>query len=61
MIGNIMQTICLTCDATVGLSEDTEVSEIVSCPECQTRLVVEAVGENPQIGIAPAIEEDWGE
>lgn len=61
MKGDLMQTLCPTCDAEVVLSEGTEVSEIISCPECQTPLVVEAVGENPQVGVAPAIEEDWGE
>ena len=61
MKGNSMQTTCPTCDAAVVLPEGTEVSEIISCPECQTRLVVEAVGKSPQVGVAPAIEEDWGE
>ena len=56
-----MSVICPTCDAEVVLAQDTEVSEIISCSDCQTRLVVEGVGDKPRVGIAPVIEEDWGE
>lgn len=56
-----MQTECPTCDGAVVLPAGTEVSEIISCSECQTRLVVEEVGDAPRVEVAPAIEEDWGE
>ena len=56
-----MPATCPTCDAEIVLPDGTEVSEIIACPECQTRLVVEAVGKNSRVGVAPAIEEDWGE
>lgn len=56
-----MHIICPVCDAAVNLSVGTEVSEIISCPECQARIVVEEVGEKPKVKIAPKIEEDWGE
>ncbi|PIR58638.1 MAG: lysine biosynthesis protein LysW [Candidatus Pacebacteria bacterium CG10_big_fil_rev_8_21_14_0_10_56_10] len=56
-----MPTVCPTCDAQVVLPAGTELSEIISCPECQTQLAVKAVGDEPQVEPAPAIEEDWGE
>lgn len=53
---------CPVCDAQVSLSQDTEVSEIITCPECETRLVVEEVGKgNVRLEEAPEIEEDWGQ
>lgn len=56
-----MQSLCPICDASVNLSSDAEISEILSCCDCQSSLVVEALGNEPVLGVAPAIEEDWGE
>ncbi len=59
---SIITTNCLVCDGTVVLKEGTEVSEIISCPECSTKLVVESVGDgNVVLSQAPEVEEDWGE
>lgn len=53
---------CPTCDAPVSLQDNTEVSEIINCGDCSTRLVVEAVtADGVALAEAPAIEEDWGE
>lgn len=53
---------CPVCDAHVSVLKDSEVSEIVSCPECKARLVVESISEKQVVlHKAPDIEEDWGE
>lgn len=53
---------CPVCDAQVSLPQDTEVSEIIACPECETRLVVEEAGNaGVVLTQAPEIEEDWGQ
>ena len=36
----MLKTNCPICDAQVTLPEKTEESEIISCPDCHTRLVV---------------------
>lgn len=44
------------------LAGDTEESEIVICPDCQTRLVAGALsGDSFALTKAPEIEEDWGQ
>lgn len=55
---------CPVCDATVTLNPDVEVTEIVSCFECRSKLVVESIDEKKQKAVlakAPAVEEDWGQ
>lgn len=57
-----MNSNCPICDARVSLAANTEVSEIVSCTDCQSRLVVAGVsGGSAILQQAPAVEEDWGE
>lgn len=57
-----MKGICPVCDTRVTLHKNTEESEIISCPDCKTRLVVEKIKENKILfQQAPAVEEDWGE
>lgn len=52
---------CPICDALFTLDE-VELSEIVSCNECKSRLVIKAIQSNQvQLAEAPAVEEDWGE
>ena len=42
------------------LADDTEVGEIVVCPDCGVEL--EVLGVDPIIlDLAPEVEEDWGE
>lgn len=53
---------CPVCDAHVPVLKDSEVSEMLSCPECKGRLVVESISEkHVALSKAPDIEEDWGE
>lgn len=53
---------CPVCDAVVTLGADTQESEVVSCSECKSRLVVNEVSANSiTLSKAPQIEEDWGE
>ena len=58
----MLKTICPICDAQVTLPKNTEESEIVSCPECHTRLVVAKIEKNSAtLEEAPKVEEHWGE
>lgn len=63
--GKIMSStnsICPVCDAQVLIADGTEVTELVSCPDCSTSLVVESiVDDEVTLAVAPEIEEDWGE
>lgn len=54
--------LCPVCETSLQIKEDTEISELMFCPECQTLLVVEDIQETEaQLGQAPVIEEDWGQ
>jgi len=58
----MLKTNCPICDAQVTLPKNTEESEIISCPECHTRLVVANLkGTFATLEEAPKVEEDWGE
>jgi lysine biosynthesis protein LysW len=60
MLNNKSQ--CPICDAQVSLPINTEVSEIVNCFDCNSRLVVERKTDKVIVlQQAPTIEEDWGE
>jgi len=51
---------CPECKANLTLEENTEVGEIVVCPDCGVEL--EVTGVNPiTLELAPEVEEDWGE
>ncbi len=53
---------CPICDGTVPITSTCEVTEILTCPECQNRVVVMAISTSAiELGEAPEIEEDWGE
>lgn len=53
---------CPICEAQVNLLQDAELSEIISCSDCSTRLVIAALTKtSATLEEAPAIEEDWGE
>ena len=57
-----MQGTCPVCDAPITIPANTEVSEILTCGECQTRVVVQEITKTTvTLGQAPAVEEDWGE
>lgn len=54
--------ICNVCGATLPIPKDVEISEIITCGECHTRLVVQKIEKNRIIlDEAPQVEEDWGE
>lgn len=53
---------CPVCDAAVAVPQGSVVSEVMSCPDCGTRLVIQKIeGANAVLGEAPAVEEDWGQ
>ena len=58
----MIKTNCPICDAQVILPEKTEESEIISCSDCHTRLVVSNLnGMTATLQEAPKVEEDWGQ
>lgn len=53
---------CPVCDAEITATGSVEQSEILNCPDCKTRTVVEKIKNNTLVlAPAPQIEEDWGE
>ena len=52
---------CPICDGQFTLS-GIELSEIVSCNECKSRLVIKSIkSDQVQLAEAPAVEEDCGQ
>ena len=55
-------SLCPVCDASVTLPQNPEESEIVSCPDCQSSLVIDSLAAGvATLSQAPEVEEDWGE
>jgi len=53
---------CPICDAEINLTADIEESEIITCPECNNRIVITKIQENSVVlDKTPEVEEDWGE
>ena len=53
---------CNVCGASITLPENVEVSEIITCNDCHSRLVVEKIeANNVTLNEAPQVEEDWGQ
>jgi Zn-finger nucleic acid-binding protein len=53
---------CPVCSASVVPRGEVEETEILSCPECRSLLVVEGRERGRLVfAEAPRIEEDWGE
>jgi alpha-aminoadipate carrier protein LysW len=50
---------CPECDAEVVL-QNVMVGEIIYCSDCNAELEVLNI-EQPEVGLAPQVEEDWGE
>ncbi|HLX39942.1 MAG TPA: lysine biosynthesis protein LysW [Ktedonobacteraceae bacterium] len=50
---------CPECEAEVVLRDAME-GEIVFCPDCNAELEVLNLAQ-PALGLAPQVEEDWGE
>lgn len=55
-----MTTACPECEATVTLATDVEKGEIQQCGDCGVELEVLQV-QPPSLGLAPKVQEDWGE
>lgn len=52
--------LCPECEAEVTLADNTEVGEILVCPDCGVDLEVTSL--NPAlVELAPMEQEDWGE
>lgn len=55
-----IKAVCPVCEGPITIPAGTEVSEIIICEECGSRIVVESL--DPVIlSPAPEVEEDWGE
>jgi len=53
---------CPVCAVRISFAAPVEESEIITCFECRSALVVECrEGSRLILGEAPKIEEDWGE
>jgi alpha-aminoadipate carrier protein LysW len=50
---------CPECDASINV-HGLMVGEIIYCPDCNAELEVLSV-EQPEVALAPQVEEDWGE
>jgi alpha-aminoadipate carrier protein LysW len=55
----VHMTHCPECDADVSV-KDLIVGEIVFCSDCNAELEVINV-EQPEVALAPEVQEDWGE
>lgn len=51
---------CPECGATIPLSADAEVGEIIVCPDCGVDLEITSL-DPPAVALAPIEQEDWGE
>lgn len=51
---------CPECEAELQLEPDTEVNEIIVCPDCGVDLEVLSLSP-AKVDLAPMEEEDWGE
>jgi alpha-aminoadipate carrier protein LysW len=55
-----MTTSCIECGGEVAFASDVMLGEIAACPDCGVEL--EVLGEAPLVlGLAPEVQEDWGE
>ena len=51
---------CTECAAEITLAENTEVGEIIVCPDCGVDLEVKSL-DPATVDLAPMEQEDWGE
>lgn len=57
-----IQGTCPICDAPISIPDDSQVSEVISCTDCKSKLVIENIsGQMATLAKAPDVEEDWGE
>lgn len=51
---------CLECQAKITLELNVLTGEVITCPECSTDL--EVIKVKPlTLGLAPKVQEDWGQ
>ena len=50
---------CPECEAEVSV-QNLMIGEIIYCPDCNAELEVLNL-QQPEVGLAPQVEEDWGE
>lgn len=50
---------CPECEAEISV-QGLMVGEVIPCPDCNAELEVRNV-EQPEVTLAPQVEEDWGE
>ena len=55
-----MNSNCVECEASVSVPNDALIGEIVPCPTCGVDLEVTQTSPTT-LGVAPDIQEDWGE
>ncbi len=60
VVSEMQSMSCPECAGAIAPKAELALGELLSCPDCGTRLEVTGIAP-PEIGIAPAIEEDWGE
>lgn len=53
-------TTCIECDAQLAIPLDVMDGEIIPCTDCGAELEILSL-EPLSIGLAPAVQEDWGE
>jgi alpha-aminoadipate/glutamate carrier protein LysW len=56
----MMTVTCPECEAEFDLDAETEINEILVCPECGVDLEVISL-DPPIVDLAPLEAEDWGE
>ena len=54
-----LMALCPECEAEIVL-RNAIVGEIIFCPDCSAELEVLSL-DQPTLGLAPVVEEDWGE
>ena len=62
VVENDLSCECPVCEALVIPPQGVEESEVISCPDCQSILVVDSIQAGClSLEEAPQMEEDWGE
>ncbi len=57
-----MKSKCPVCDKGINLPSGIILSEIITCPDCKSKLEVVSVDKtNVELKEAPQVEEDWGQ
>lgn len=57
-----LKGICPVCEGELKANKDVQISEILSCPDCNSLLVVDYIEDHTiNLKKAPQIEEDWGQ